>query len=104
MLAAGCLGLALGLLYADEAGQKLPDDLAVRALRVRLDQQKFEGQLRELQLQYQHVADPIVQQINHDGHELDLLKAEALKTAKLDDKAWDVDFDKLSFVKKEAKK
>jgi hypothetical protein len=63
---------------------------------VQLDKARIENQIEQMQLQYQGLRTTI----DHDDHELDLLKEEALKTAGKDAAQYDVDVDKLTFIAK----
>lgn len=92
------LFLAAGMVIA--GNQKVPDDIAVRATRILLDQSRIQNQITQLQIQYQ----TDMETIKHDASELESIKKEALATAKLDPAGWDVDFEKLEFVGKPAVK
>jgi hypothetical protein len=75
--------------------QKVPDSIGVRIRNVQLDQEHVKTNIIQLQNAY---AEQNKQGLS-DAHELDLLKKEALESAKLDPKEWTVDVDHLVFAK-----
>lgn len=97
IVAASLLLIALTLFPADDP-MKVPAEIGVRIRNVQLDQSRQQNLLTQLQIQYQQTQ----QTIERDTHELDLLKTEALSTAKLDKEKYDIDFEKLIFFPKPA--
>lgn len=102
----------IGLL-ADSGNQKVPSDIGVRIRNIQLDVSRKQADATNQYIAWltspqgkQYDADQ--QTIQHDQGELNSLKTEALTTAKLDAKDYDVDVEKLEFVAKpkapEAKK
>jgi hypothetical protein len=97
-------GLAIAALHGQQAptpapaGQKVPDDIALRIKNNQLDQARLQNQMLQMTQQYQ--ADQ--QAIEKDNQEMNNLKAEALKAAKLDPATNDVDVERLVFVPKSA--
>lgn len=90
------VALAVLSLMAADANQPVPADIGVRIRTVMLDQARVQGQIYQLQAQYNTDN----QTIQHDEQELNSLKQEALTTAKLDPTKYDVDAEKLIFVLK----
>jgi uncharacterized protein HemX len=87
---------------AGVASPAVPDAMQVRMLKLQRDMQGQQSTKQGVAQQANGIIANADKAIEHDQHELDQLKAEALAAAKLDPKEWDVDFDKLVFVKKAA--
>jgi hypothetical protein len=93
-------GLWVAGVYGADPNQKVPDAMALRLRNVQVDLLQTNGSLIQLQAQYNQLAGPLQSTIQHDNHELDLLKAEALATAQLDPDKFDVNLEKMEFVAK----
>lgn len=78
------------------AGEKVPDEIALRIRNNQLDQARIQNQMAQMAQQYQ--ADQ--QAIQHDQQEMVSLKHEALNKANKDVEKWDVDEDKLVYIAK----
>lgn len=84
--------IACSALAADDPN-KVPDQYAVRILKIQRDEATLQNQM--LQLQQQFTADQTA--LTHDEAEITDVKQEALKAAKKDD-TWDVDVNALTFI------
>ena len=88
------LTIAAAVVMAADVPLKVSDDVGIRIKNVQLDQARIQTEM--LQLQARYTTDQGT--LNNDQNELTSLNKEALATAKLDDKKFTVDDEKLIFV------
>ena len=81
------LTIAAAVVMAADVPLKVSDDVGIRIKNVQLDQARIQTEMLQLQVRY-----------TTDQNELTSLNKEALATAKLDDKKFTVDDEKLIFV------
>jgi multidrug resistance efflux pump len=72
---------------------KVPDQFAVRLLKLKLDEAGLNNQMAQLQAQ----ANQIVQTIQHDEGEVASITKEALLASKKDD-TWTIDYAKMEYI------
>jgi uncharacterized protein YciW len=82
------------------AGEKVPDEIALRIRNNQLDQARLQNQMAQMAQQYQVNQQAIV----HDQQEMVSLKHEALSKANKDVNKWDVDEEHLVYIAKPSEK